>query len=168
MTVAATGARAAGGWPYRRIVLAALAVSVVLNLFFIAGALWTRTQAPPPTRGFEQRYQQMAAELDLDAQQRAAFDRYVAAMRARLDNMRQQVAPLTAAAWEETAKPQADTTRALQLFAEASDKRRQFQQESMAQTLDFLARLSPEQRTKFVTLSRERRGQWRNQAPQSR
>lgn len=168
MSVAATGASAAGGWPYRRIVLAVLAVSLVLNLFFVAGAVWTRIQAPPPSRGFEQRYQQMGTQLDLDPQQRAAFDRYVAAMRARGDNMRQQVAPLMAAAWEEAAKPHVDTTQALRLFEEASDKRRQFHHEAIAQTLDFLATLSPAQRARFVALSRERRGQWRSQPTQNR
>jgi Spy/CpxP family protein refolding chaperone len=159
VSLAATGTSTAGGWPYRRIVYAALAVSLVLNVFFIAGAVWTGIQpAPAASRGFEPRYQQMAAELDLDAQQRAAFDRYVAAMRTRGERMRQQVGPLLNAAWEEAAKAPADRTQVLRLFEEASDKRRQFQHDALAQTLDLMAVLSPAQRTKFVALSRERRG----------
>lgn len=159
MSLAATGSSTAGGWPYRRIVYAALAVSLVLNVFFIAGAVWTRTQpAAAGSRSVEPRYQQMAAELGLDAQQRAAFDRYAAAMRSRGERMRQQVGPALNAAWEEAAKAQADRTQVLRLFDEASDKRRQFQHDGLVQTLDFIATLTPAQRAKFVALSRERRG----------
>jgi Spy/CpxP family protein refolding chaperone len=158
VSLAATGSNAAGGWPYRRIVYAALAVSLVLNGFFIAGAVWTQTRpAPAAARGFEAHYQQMTAELKLDAQQRAAFDRHVAAMRTRGEGMRQQVGPLLNSAWEEAAKAPADRTQVLRLFDEAADKRRQFQHDALVQTLDFIATLSPEQRAKFVALSRERR-----------
>jgi Spy/CpxP family protein refolding chaperone len=159
VSLAATGTSAAGGWPYRRIVYAALGVSLVLNVFFIAGAVWTRTQpVPAASRGFEPRYQQMAGELGLDAQQRAAFDRYVAAMRTRGERMRQQIGPALSAAWEEAAKAQADRTQVLRLFDDAFDRRRQVQHDALTQTLDFMAVLSPAQRTKFVALSRERRG----------
>ena len=61
-----------------------LALSVALNLFFVGGALWIRLHSPADWGSQERRYQRMAAELDLDAQQRVGFDRYVAAMRARM------------------------------------------------------------------------------------
>jgi Spy/CpxP family protein refolding chaperone len=154
-------------WPYRRLVLAVLAVSVALNLFFVAGAAWTHIQSPPPW-SYEERYQRIASELDLNPQQRSSFDRYAAALRTRGENMRQQVAPLTAAAWAEAAKPDADPAQVLRLFDEALDKRRQFQHAALANMLDFLATLSPEQRSKFVTLSRERRGSWRDRAGRPR
>lgn len=164
MSVAAAGGRSATGRPRSRLVLTLLALSVALNLFFIAGAVWTRLHARadwPPSA--EQRFQQMAAQLDLDATQRAGFDRYVAAMRARTGNMRGQVAPLIGAAWEEIGKPQADAAQIMRLFDEAADKRRGFQREAMAQTLAFLAVLSPAQRAKFVAIARERRDSWLRQ-----
>ncbi len=46
------------------------------------------------------------------------------------------------------------------LFDEAAEKRRAFQRDTTAATLKFLATLSPEQRSKFVTLVRERRALW--------
>jgi uncharacterized membrane protein len=152
------GPTPATGWPRRRLLLALLVVSVVLNLFFVAGAAWTRwhAQAPSPA----QRYQQMAAELGLVPEQRTGFDRYVAAMRTRTERMREQVAPLIGAAWGEIAKPQADVAQVMRLFDEAAEKRREFQREATAQTLDFLAILSPTQRGKFVALARERRAPW--------
>lgn len=167
MSTTTVGA-AGGNWPYRRIVLAVLAISVVLNLFFVAGAAWTRIEAPRQPRSIEQRYQRMAIELNLDAQQRAGFERYVAAMRTRGEKMHVQLSPLLATAWEETARTQAEPAHVLRLFDDAFDKRRQFQREAMVQTLGFLATLSPEQRAKFVALARERRGAWRSSPTQSR
>jgi len=104
---------------------------------------------------------QHPALLDLDPQQRAAFDRYIAAMRARTDQMRQETDPLIGAAWEEIAKPQPDAGKVERLFEESSDKRRAFQQEAASQTLTMLATLSTAQRAKFVALMRERRAAWR-------
>jgi len=132
-------------WPHRRVLLAVLVVSLVLNLCFVAGVAWTRWRAPP-SGGFEAAFQRMPSELALDDKQRAAFDRYVAAIRGRTENMRQQVAPLYAAAWEEMAKPQADPAEVKRLFDEVGVKRQASQRESVGQTL----------RRNFVTLMRQR------------
>jgi Spy/CpxP family protein refolding chaperone len=106
-------------------------------------------------------YRQMAGELNLDPQQLAAFDRYVAAMRTRSEQMRQETDPPIGAAWEEIAKPQPDAGKVEQLFDEAGEKRRVFQREAASQMLTLLATLSPAQRGKFVQLMRERRAAWR-------
>lgn len=135
-----------------------LVLSAVLNFCFIAGAAWTRMSAPARWPDLEHRYQRMAAELKLEPQQRAGFDAYVAAMRTRTDRVREQVAPLINAAWEEIAKPQADAAQIMRLFDEAAEKRREFQREATARTVDFLAVLSPAQRGKFVAIAHERRG----------
>jgi Spy/CpxP family protein refolding chaperone len=162
------GPTAATIWPHRRLLLALLAVSVVLNLFFVAGAAWTRwgaqTQSPTPERPL----QKMAAQLDLDPRQRIAFNAYAAATRARVEKMREQVAPLINAAWEEIAKPQADPGQVTRLFDEAAEKRRELQREATLQTLDLLAVLSPAQRAKFVAIARERRPPWLRPQPAAR
>lgn len=147
-------------WPRRQVLIAVLVISVVLNLFFIAGALWTRLHAPGGAPSLEQRYDQIAAQLGLDAKQRAGFDTYVAMMRARSDKMHQEVPQLIASAWQEMAKPQADADQVFRLFDQASEKWRTFQRESTVQTLDFLSILSPEQRSKFVEIAREHRAPW--------
>jgi uncharacterized membrane protein len=153
----------AGRWPSRRLLLALLVVSGVLNLFFVAGAVWTRVHAPAGGPDRERRYQQMATQLDLAPQQRLGFDRYVAAMRERDQKMRQQIAPLIAGAWDEIGKPQPDITPIMQRFDDASTKWREFQREATVQTLDFLAILSPAQRGKFIAIVRERRAPWLRQ-----
>jgi uncharacterized membrane protein len=142
-------------WPHRRVLLAVLVVSLVLNLCFVAGVAWTRLR-PPPAGGYEAIFKRMPGELALDDKQRTAFDRYVAATRARNEKMRQQVAPLYAGAWEEMAKPEANATEVNRLFAEVGAKRQESQRESVIRTLEFLSVLSPEQRRIFVTLMRER------------
>jgi Spy/CpxP family protein refolding chaperone len=154
------GPTPATGLPRRRLLLALLVVSVALNLFFVAGAAWTRwngsDQLPSPAR----RFQQMAAQLDLDPQQQIAFRAYAAAMRAGTEKMHEQVAPLVNGAWEEIAKPHADPAQVTRLFDEAAEKRREFQREATAQTLDLLGNLTPAQRSKFVEIVRERRPLW--------
>jgi uncharacterized membrane protein len=161
------GTRAPTRSPRRHLLITLVAISVALNLFFVAGALWTRLQ-PSNRAAADQRYEQMAAELKLDVQQRPAFDRYVAAVRSRVEEMRQQVDPLIGGAWDEVAKPQADEAKVMGLFDQATEKRRAFQRDLTAQTLAFLAVLSPEQRSKFVTMARERRAPWFRSYRQSR
>ena len=163
MSAATAGPSAAIGWPRRRLVIAVLVISVVLNVFFVAGAAWSRLHAPARWVGIEERYREMAGKLDLTGEQGIAFDRYVAAMQARTEKMHQEIRPLIATTWDEMAKPGADLAVITGRFDEASNKWRQFQRESTAQTLEFLATLSPAQRSKFVQLARERRGAWRRQ-----
>jgi uncharacterized membrane protein len=160
VSTATAGSTRTPSSPRRHLLVTLVAISVALNLFFIAGAVWTRMHAPPGRTGPDERYEQMAAELKLDPQQRAAFDGYVTAMRARVEEMRQQVDPLIGSAWEEVAKPQTDTARVMGLFDQATEKRRAFQRELTTQTIAFLSQLSPEQRSKFVTIAREHRAPW--------
>jgi Spy/CpxP family protein refolding chaperone len=148
------------GWPSHRLLFALLAVSAVLNLFFIAGAVWTRLHAPPGWGGQEERYQRMARELDLNPQQRVRFNEYVAAMRARNRQMHEEIAPLIAGAWQEIAEPQADLAQIMQRYDDASRKWRAFQREATVQTLGFLSTLSPAQRSKFIEIQGSRRARW--------
>lgn len=147
------------GRPPQRLMLMLLVLSVALNLFFVAGALWIRLHPPAVLSFQEQRFQRMASELDLAPPQRVGFDRYVEAMRTRTARMHQQLAPLYAAAREEMAKPQADEAQVMRLFDEATAKRREFQREATSQTLAFLAILSPAQRAKFLEIAQAR---WRH------
>jgi len=144
----------------RRLVWVLLALSVALNLFFVGGALWIRVHPAAVLSFQEQRFQRMARELDLAPQQRAGFDRYVAAMRSRTAQMHQQLAPLYAAAWQEMAQPHADEAQVMRLFDEATAKRREFQREATSQTLAFLAVLSPAQRARFLAIVQSHWAHW--------
>ena len=131
---------------------ALLALSLALNLFFIAGALWIRIHASPPPISPEQRLAQMAEELALNPKQRAAFADYSQAMREHMQAMRDAVRPQVAKAWSEVAKPQADEIKVMQLLDEAAQTRHHYVHDLTAMTLAFLATLSPDQRAKFVEL----------------
>jgi uncharacterized membrane protein len=138
----------------------ALALSLALNLCFVAGALWVRMQEPPPPMTPIERLQRIGAQLVLDPQQRQAFDQYSETMRSHMQQMREAVEPLMNNAWAELAKPGADAATVARLFDEAAQTRRGFQHELIPATLSFLATLSPEQRAEFVELFRPRpRGQ---------
>lgn len=150
MTAITAAVRRSGRHHLMRI---ALALSLVLNLCFIGGAVWTRMQAPPPHPGIVERFRQIEAGLALDPQQRQAFDRYTAAIEARLRLMRRHMGPLFGEAWAEMAKPQATPADVMQIFDRTQAERRAFEQDLTAATLAFLARLSPAQRQKFVELT---------------
>jgi uncharacterized membrane protein len=133
-----------------------LVLSLALNLCFIAGALWIRVQGPPLPMSPEQRLQQIEPQLALNPQQKAAFDQYARTVRSGMQSMREAAEPLVANAWSELAKPDADEAKVMLLFDQAGDQRRGFRRELGTATFAFLAKLSPEQRAKFVELARQR------------
>jgi Spy/CpxP family protein refolding chaperone len=152
MTVVSLAAR---GGVRQHLVSILLALSLALNLFFIAGALWIRIHGPPPMSPAE-RLEHIGTQLALDPQQKQAFEQYAQAVRTRMQVMHKAVDPLIGNAWSEVAKPDADETKVVALFDEAAQTRREYMREMAPTTLAFLAKLSPEQRAKFVELIRER------------
>lgn len=157
MTAAASGRITAAGGGRHRLLAVALAVSLVLNLCFIAGALWTRYQAPPRPA---ERIQAIAGELGLDDQQRASFDKYFHNMQVRFQAMRTELAPIVTNAWAEMAKSQPDTAKIDQEFDKVAARRQALSHAARTDTLAFLATLSPAQRAKFFNLLREHHALW--------
>lgn len=157
MSITTAGRAMPRNWPRQRILVALLAISAVLNLFFLAGAAWTRLTPAPSPPGFDQRFRQMAAQLDLDPQQKAAFGRYEAAVQSARENLRRQVGPVFEALQQEISAPQPDMRRVDRLLDQAAATRRGFQEEAVGQTIRFVATLSPEQRERFIAIEREHR-----------
>lgn len=153
MTVASVAARG-GVRPY--LLWLVLTLSLVLNLCFVAGALWIHFHGPPLPMNAEERLERIGAQLGLDPQQKEAFEQYSQAVRSRMQLMRKAVDPLIGNAWSEVAKPDADGSKVMQLFDEAGQTRRSYMRELAPITLSFLAKLSPEQRGKFVELIQQR------------
>jgi uncharacterized membrane protein len=137
----------------------AVSLSLALNFFFVAGAMWTRFHAPPVlTR--EARFDEMATALALDPQQREAFARYSQTMHGRLEEMRDAALPLVRAAWDEVSRPQADETKVMQLLDQAAQVRRGYLNQITTATIAFLQTLSAEQRAKFVKLAHQGPPPW--------
>lgn len=161
-------ARSPRGTLPNRLIVAALAISLALNICVIAGALWNRANTPPVQTAAE-RFHRLEAALDLNDQQRAAFETYVAAARTRGAQLRKDIDPILDAAWAELGKEQPDEALVLQRFNDASTRWRASQRETVDATLALLATLSPEQRAKFIADERERRAaQRRRHAEESR
>src|SRR3954453_15093009 len=116
-------------WPRFRLLSAVLAVSLVLNLLFVAGGVWSRVEEPA-ARGPDRRFERIGAQLSLDPAQSAAFDRFIAELRGRGDKVQQQVAPLYREAWDAAGKPTIDTEAAMRSFEAAFDARRRVNHEA--------------------------------------
>lgn len=160
MSLSATASTDSVGWPRRRLWLALLAVSVALNLFFIAGALWIRMHPPMGRYSWHQRFQLVARELDLSPQQRASFDRFVNTMHERARRMHEESEPPADEAWREMASPNPNAAHVEALLTKAAQTRQNFQLDAAARTLKFLSQLSPAQRAKFVAIVHPRRHAW--------
>jgi uncharacterized membrane protein len=153
VTVASLTAR---GGVRQHLLWVALALSVALNLCFVAGALWIRVNEPPLPASPHERLQRIGAELALSPQQKVEFDEYSQAVQERMRKMHEAVEPLVGNAWSELAKPDADAAKVTQLFDEAAQQRYGYRRELTLKTLSFLSTLSPEQRKRFVALARQR------------
>ena len=144
---------AATAGPRRILPWVLLALSLVLNLCFVGGALWFHYQKPWRITAAE-RADRISAELHLDAAHQQIFRRYFRTVFAHLQLMRTEVQPLVGDFWTEIAKPQPDEAKITKLFDQAAEARRKVQRELTSETLAFLATLTPDQRTVFVQLAR--------------
>jgi Spy/CpxP family protein refolding chaperone len=156
MSVTTAGINRGRGMSHQRLLISALAISVALNVCVVAGALWSRYSLPEPMSTSE-RFRKLEASLNLNDQQRRAFEAYVATTRARTVQLRKDIEPLLDTSWNEIAKPQPDEAAILQSLNEASTRWRNSQRETVEATLAVLAILDPDQRAKFIADERERR-----------
>jgi uncharacterized membrane protein len=138
--------------------LVALALSLTLNVFFVAGLIWTRNTAPVPTPPPSpvERFEQIAKDIHLDGDQLAAFQQFAQAFRDRQRQLREQNRPIADAVWGELAQPQPDQDKVAGLIDQATENRRAAQKDNTVALMTFLATLSPEQRTQFTTLAQQR------------
>jgi len=160
MTVTTAGLNRGRGIPRQRLLVALLAISVALNVCVLAGALWARYSSRDSTTASD-RFHRLEVSLNLNDQQRQAFEAYVAATRARNAQLRKDLEPSIEASWNELAKAQPDEAAILQSLADASSRWRASQRETIQATVALLATLTPEQRAKFIADERARRAELR-------
>lgn len=132
-----------------------LALSLALNLFFVGGVFWVRSQGHGPLPPAE-RVERLAKRLSLSPDQRAAFERFVRTMRMKARDLRETNQPLVDEAWQNFAKAQPDEAAVDKLFEEAANNRRNFQIETGRALRGFLVTLNEEQRATFVGLVNSR------------
>ncbi len=146
MTISAEPARPTG--LRARWIAVVLALSVVLNICFVAGALMWPRLMPLPNAG--ERFVGIAKSLDLNPNQKRAFQDFHRTLQQRGKQMHDTIEPLIQQIWDEEAKPQPDQTHISELITQASHERREFQDVAATALTGFLAQLTPDQRAKFV------------------
>jgi uncharacterized membrane protein len=149
-SIAESGRRT--GWR-ARLVWIALALSLTLNVFFIGGLFWVKLSAHPPLPPFE-RMQRLGQNLDLNDDQRRAFEQFVRVIRSRGRFVRETNQPLLEQVWAELAKPTPDDAAVAKLGAQINDNRLAFQKEASTALMNFVKALSPEQRAKLAGIAR--------------
>src|ERR671936_498952 len=90
-----------------RLLWLALALSLTLNVFFVAGLVWSQAaepRIPPPA----ERLARAASELNLSPDQRQAFEQFVQAVRQRTEQLRDSNQPLIQRVWDELATAHPD------------------------------------------------------------
>jgi Spy/CpxP family protein refolding chaperone len=141
-----------------RLVWVALALSLTLNVFFVAGLLWFQVAGQPMHTPAE-RIAATASELNLTAEQRDDFQQFVHEVQEHSRHLRESNQPLIQQVWDELAKPQPDQALIARLVDEATDNRHTYQKEMATVLTQFLAVLSPEQRAQFVALAKRQQDQ---------
>lgn len=148
-SIADSGRRA--GWR-ARLVWIALALSLTLNVFFIGGLAWMKFAMHGPIPPME-RMQRLGQSLNLNDDQRLAFDQFVRVVRQRGRFIRETNQPLFERIWAELGKPSPDLDAVAKLGAEINNNRQTFQNEASTALLAFVKTLSPEQRAKLAGMA---------------
>jgi Spy/CpxP family protein refolding chaperone len=130
----------------------ALALSLLLNICFVAGLIWSTTAAEEIMAPAE-RFVAIGRGLNLTADENAALTRFGIAAREHGRLLRQSNAPLMGQIWQEMAAPKPDEAHIAQLIERATQNRLAYQKAMTAGLMIFLDSLSAEQRAQFVSIA---------------
>jgi uncharacterized membrane protein len=133
-----------------RLVKVALALSLALNVFFIGGLLYSKFVRPTPPLVL------LGRELDLAPDQRTAFQGFLKVVWSKGAALRDENLKLGQQIWDELAQPKPDPQKLAALFADVANNRRDYQTAVGTALLPFLETLTPEQRQRFIEISKRR------------
>jgi uncharacterized membrane protein len=143
-TLADSGQKAGRGG---RLLWIALALSLTLNVCFLAGLAWMHAHAPPPSLV---RMQHFGDSLKLDTAQRQAYEQFLRTLRLRGRFVRESNEPLIDNLWSEVAKPTPDTSTIAKLADQVNGNREGLQREVSTALDAFIKTLTPEQRAQLA------------------
>ena len=139
-----------------------LAASLLLNVFFAGGVVYSKMTAEQLRDEPAARFDFVVDELGLSEAERDGLMDLRESARAQREEMRREGRPLREALLEEIAKPDFDQDRVDDLLRQRSVLFVSFLGGIMADTHDFLATLEPESKREFLAMmKRERRFLWR-------
>lgn len=135
-----------------------LALSLALNAFFVGGHLYTDAQLQQAENSAAERARLVAARLELDPAQTAAFR----TMRGRIEAAREDYDSASAkhvdVIWNELAEPEPDMAVVEEQLDRFWDSRKTLLKTNLSAASDFLDQLSHDQRREFISLSRQAKG----------
>lgn len=137
-----------------RLLWVALILSLLVNAFFLGSAAWWVSSWHHMTPA--ERFQQVVRELQLNNDQRDAFQVFVITARRGTRQLFENNRPLLGKVWAELGKPKPDQDEIAKLVDEATSNRRAYQKSMTAALAQFLGDLSPEQRARFVNLTQQK------------
>jgi len=138
-----------------RLIWIALAASVAANVFFAAGLAYSIYTGRRVAESPAARVDLVADRLGLNEAQRAGLKLLRERAAVRRSGLHEARAPTRAAIVEEILRPAFDRARVLALIDEWGADRRLYFAEFAEDLHGYLATLSPEQRARFVEMSRE-------------
>jgi uncharacterized membrane protein len=152
MTVAAEGARS--GWG-RRLLWATLAVSLVINIFFVGTMVWLRMNAEPRAV-WPALVHAIGSHLKVKEEKNEAFKRLVMETRQNTRLLHNTNQPLIVKMWEELGKPQTDPEAVNHLVDQITENRRAYEKTMTSAFAKFRADLPAGQRQEVDELVRDR------------
>ena len=139
-----------------------LAASLLLNVFFAGGVVYSKMTAEELRDEPAARFDFVVDELGLSEAERGRLMDLREAARAQREEMRREGQPLREELIEEISKPDFDQARVDELLRRRSVLFLAFLSDVMAATHDFLGTLEPERKRAFLDMmKRERRFLWR-------
>lgn len=133
-----------------------LAVSLAVNVFVVAGVVYTVYKEQHATASPEGRVDLVADELGLTAEQREALALLRERSAIRRSAMKETLSPAQAAVLQQVSEPSFDRDRVKALIAEWNEERQLYYLTSSEDLHEFLMTLTPEQRRSFLAMARER------------
>lgn len=146
--------------PKGRLVKVALALSLALNVFFVGGLAYSKfvRQTPPLMR--------LGRELDLEPDQRNAFQSFVQVVRSKGAALRDTNVAVGQQIWDELSQPKPDAQKLGTLLTEIANNRRDYQMAVGTALLPFLETLNIEQRQRFIEIGKRRQDAMSNRMRQ--
>ena len=132
-----------------RLVKVALALSLVLNVFFVGGLVYSKFVQPAPLVA-------LGRQLNLEPDQRKAFQSFLQVVRRKGAALRDTNSKVSAQIWEELSQPKPDEQKLTALFTEVATNRHEYQMAVGSAIIPFLETLTSEQRARFVEISKRR------------
>jgi uncharacterized membrane protein len=146
--------------PKGRLAKIALALSLALNVCFVGGLLYSKFVHPTPP------LVAMGKELNLEPDQRKAFQSFVQVVRGKGAVLRETNLALGRQIWDELSQPKPDAQKLTGLFTEIANNRRDYQTAVGTALLPFLETLSLEQRQHFIEIGKRRQSAMSNRMRQ--